>query len=155
VGGTSLRLKDSRGLRYLARLVAEPGREIHALDLAGAAGESDVGDAGEQLDAAATASYRRRLAELDEEAREAEAWNDGARGARVRSEIEFLSAELSRAVGLGGRNRRAGSAAERARVAVTRRIREVIRRVAEQSPDAGRHLEATLKTGTYCSYRPI
>jgi hypothetical protein len=155
VGAASVRLKDSRGIRYVARLVAEPGREIHALDLAAAGGESDGGDAGEPLDAAALATYKRRLAELDEEAREAEEWNDGVRRARIRSEIEFLSTELSRATGLGGRNRRVGSAAERARVAVTRRVREVIRRVAEQAPDLGRHLEATLKTGTYCAYRPI
>jgi tetratricopeptide (TPR) repeat protein len=155
VGGESVRLKDSRGVRYVARLVAEPGREIHALDLAGAGGETDSGDAGEALDPAAVAAYRRRLAELDEEAREADGWHDGARASRVRSEIEFLSAEVARAVGLGGRNRRVGSAAERARVAVTRRIREVVRRVGEQSPDLGRQLEATLKTGTYCSYRPI
>ncbi|MES1207505.1 MAG: hypothetical protein ABUS79_16335, partial [Pseudomonadota bacterium] len=155
VGAGTVRLKDSRGLRYVARLVAEPGRELHSLDLAGAAAEADAGDAGELLDGAAATAYRRRLAELDEEAREAEAWSDGARRARVRSEIEFLSAELARGLGLGGRARRGGSAAERARVAVTRRIREVIRRVAEQSPELGRHLEATLKTGTYCSYRPM
>ncbi|MFL5304669.1 MAG: ATP-binding protein [Polyangia bacterium] len=155
VGSSAVRLKDSRGLRYVARLVAEPGRELHSLDLAGAGTEADAGDAGELLDAPAAAAYRRRLAELDDEAREAEGWNDGARRARVRSEMEFLSAELARGLGLGGRARRGGSAAERARVAVTRRIREVIRRVAEQAPELGRHLEATLKTGTYCSYRPM
>ncbi|HVY40266.1 MAG TPA: hypothetical protein VHM31_20140, partial [Polyangia bacterium] len=158
-GAASVRLKDSRGLRYLARLVAAPGRELHSLDLAGGGTAdgvgADAGDAGELLDPTAASAYRRRLAELDEEAREAEQWNDGARRARVRTEIEFLSAELSRGLGLGGRARRGGSAAERARVAVTRRIRELIRRVAEQSPDLGRHLEATVKTGTYCSYRPI
>ncbi|HXJ20760.1 MAG TPA: AAA family ATPase [Polyangia bacterium] len=154
-GPASLRLKDGRGVRYVARLIAEPEREIHALDLAGAGGEADGGDAGEPLDAAAVAAYRRRLAELEEELREAEGWHDGARATRLRSEMEFLSAELSRALGLGGRNRRVGSAAERARVAVTRRIRDLIRRVAEQSPELGRHLEATVKTGTTCSYRPL
>lgn len=156
-GAASVRLKDSRGVRYLARLVDAPGRELHSLDLAGGgtADAADAGDAGELLDPTSASAYRRRLAELDEEAREAEEWNDGARRARVRSEIEFLSAELSRGLGLGGRARRGGSAAERARVAVTRRIRELIRRVTEQSPELGRHLEATVKTGTYCSYRPI
>jgi hypothetical protein len=154
-GSTSLRLKDGRGVRYVARLLGEPDREIHALDLAGAGNEADAGDAGEPLDAAAVAAYRRRLAELEDELREAEGWNDGARATRLRAEMEFLSAELSRAIGLGGRSRRVGSAAERARVAVTRRIRDLIRRVAEQSPELGRHLEATVKTGTTCSYRPL
>src|SRR5262249_36976258 len=104
VGTASVRLKDSRGIRYVARLVAEAGREIHALDLAASGGEADGGDAGEPLDAAAIATYKRRLGELDEEAREAEEWNDSMRQARIRSEIEFLSTELSRATGLGGRN---------------------------------------------------
>jgi hypothetical protein len=107
------------------------------------------------LDADAKTSYKRRLAELDDELREAQAWNDGTRVTRVRTEIEFLSAELSRAVGMGGRARRAGSATERARVAVTRRIRDVVRRVAEQAPELGRYLENTTKTGAYCSYRPM
>ena len=31
--GTTFRLKDTLGLQYLARLLAEPGREIHVLDL--------------------------------------------------------------------------------------------------------------------------
>jgi hypothetical protein len=155
LGAASVRLKQGRGIAYVARLVAEPGREVHVLDMAGAAEGADAGDAGEALDPEARAAYERRLAELDEELREAESWNDGARVTRARSEMELLSAELSRAFGLGGRARRVGSAAERARVAVTRRVREVIRRVAEQSPELGRYLEATIKTGTYCSYRPM
>ena len=69
--------------------------------------------------------------------------------------MDLLSSELARAVGAGGRARRAGSAAERARVAVTRRIRDVMRRVAGQSPEIGRHLEATIKTGLYCVYEPL
>ncbi|MGH2455791.1 MAG: ATP-binding protein [Candidatus Limnocylindria bacterium] len=33
--GTTLRMRDAKGMRLLARLLAEPGRELHALDLAG------------------------------------------------------------------------------------------------------------------------
>ena len=132
------------------------GSSTDSRDLPATFGDgADAGDAGEALDADARAAYKRRLAELDDELREAEAWNDGARLTRARGEIELLSAELSRAVGIGGRSRRVGSAAERARVAVTRRVRVDIKRVAEQSAEIGRHLEATLKTGMYCSYRPI
>lgn len=155
LGPTSIRLKDSRGLAYIARLVAAPGRDVHVLDMAGTGEPVDAGDAGDALDPEARAAYKRRLAELDEELREAESWNDGARVTRARSEMEMLSAELASAVGIGGRSRRVGSAAERARVAVTRRVRDVIRRVTEHSPELGRHLEATVKTGMLCSYRPI
>ena len=155
LGDASLRMKDVLGVRYVARLVTDPEREIHALDLAGAGGDETGGDAGEVLDENARAAYRRRLAELDEELREAESWNDGARVLRARTEMELLSSELARAVGLGGRSRRTGSAAERARIAVTRRIRDMIKRVSEQAPELGRYLENTIKTGTYCAYRPM
>jgi tetratricopeptide (TPR) repeat protein len=155
LGDRSFRLKDARGLHYLARLVAEPEREIHALDLAEAGGDETRGDAGEVLDANARDAYKRRLAELEEDLREAESWNDGARILRARTEMEFLSSELSRAVGLGGRSRRAGSAAERARIAVTRRIKDLTKRAGELDPELGRYLENTVKTGTYCVYRPM
>jgi tetratricopeptide (TPR) repeat protein len=155
LGHASLRLKDVLGVRYVARLVADPEREVHALDLAGGGDDETGGDAGEVLDANARAAYKRRLAELDEELREAESWNDGARVLRARTEMELLSSELSRAIGLGGRSRRTGSAAERARIAVTRRIRDLIKRVSEQAPELGRYLENTIKTGSYCAYRPM
>jgi hypothetical protein len=158
LSGETIRLKDSLGLAYLARLVAEPDREIHALELAqgraGAAEVTDAGDAGELLDEEARESYRRRLEDLREALAEAESFGDQARAARTREEIEFLGAELGRAVGLGGRTRRAGVAAERARSAVQRRLRNALDRIAEHAPALAAHLERTLKTGVFCVYRP-
>jgi hypothetical protein len=58
------------------------------------------------------------------------------------------------AVGLGGRDRKAVSNAERARVNVTRAIRGVLKRVAEFDADLGRELESTVRTGTFCAYEP-
>ena len=158
--GRVVRLKDSRSMRTLARLVASPDRDFHVLDLV-AVGEPaasgdpvDVGDAGELLDDRARDSYRRRLAELRETLAEAESMADQLRVTRAREEIEILGAELSRAVGLSGRQRRASGAAERARVAVQRRIRDAIRRIGETLPQMGRHLDWAVRTGSYCSYRP-
>lgn len=166
----SFRLRDSKGLRYLARLLAEPGRELLALDLlrqgapVGARASTAVaeaglraagpGNAGAQLDEQAKSEYRLRLHELHEELDEAEAWNDPVRAERARTELDFLTRELSRAVGLGGRDRLAGSASERARLSVTRAIRLAMGRIAEHSPRLGEHLELTIHTGTYCAYRP-
>jgi tetratricopeptide (TPR) repeat protein len=172
--GEPFRLKDSKGLRYLAVLLANPGREIGALDLVrqveGApepvrrlsgreAAEtglsaSEFTDLGAVLDEQAKAAYRSRLAELEEELEEAERWSDPERAAKARQELEFFAAELSRAVGLGGRDRRAGSAAERARVNVTRAIKAAIDRIGEHSPPLRRHLERTVRTGTSCVYLP-
>jgi KaiC/GvpD/RAD55 family RecA-like ATPase len=153
--GAAFRLKDSLGLRYLARLVAEPDREVHVLDLVGKGeeGAADGGDAGELLDAEARESYRRRLEDLCETVDEAESFGDAARAARAREEMEALTAELGRAVGLGGRARRAGGAAERARSAVQRRLRNALDRIAERAPPLAQHLSARLRTGTYCVYR--
>jgi tetratricopeptide (TPR) repeat protein len=154
--GPPVRLKDSRGQQILARLLAEPEREFHVRDLAGAAGSeaADVGDGGELLDEQARKQYGQRLTELRAEQEEAESFGDRGRAARAREELEFLTAELARAVGLGGRARRAGSASERARVAVQRRIRDAIQRIEANAPAVGQHLAATVHTGSFCVYRP-
>jgi hypothetical protein len=165
-GGT-YQIRDSKGMRYLARLLAHPGQEQHALDLArmddlrgsAASPQPDltadgIGDAGVRLDPEAKAAYRLRLEELRSEIAEAEDFNDPERGARARQELEFLTDELAGAVGIGGRDRKAASSAERARLSVTRAIRAALTRIAEQSPALGRHFEATIRTGTFCSYNP-
>lgn len=165
--GRTVRVRDAKGMGYLARLLADPGREFHALDLAGgglngskpAADEpglsvGDLGDAGVRLDAEAKSAYLGRLQELQDEVAEAEGWNDGERAARARQEIHFLTLELKAAVGLGGRDRREASAAERARLSVTRAMRGAIARIDKQHPPLGSHLNATIRTGTFCSYQP-
>jgi CheY-like chemotaxis protein len=156
--GNAFRLKDAKGLQYIARLLGAAGHEVHVLDLLaprGTSGERPVaGDAGPVLDAEAKREYRARLEELEAELREAEEWNDAERAARAKEERDVLAHELSAAVGLGGRDRKAASDTERARVNVTRAIKAAVERVATHSPALGRHLEATLRTGTFCAYLP-
>jgi tetratricopeptide (TPR) repeat protein len=167
--GRTVRVRDLKGIRYLARLLADPGREFHVLDLVAAesgrvaaaeagraAGLSHTGpgDAGEMLDARAKDAYRRRLAEIEDDIEQARALGDPERAAQADAERDFLVRELSRAVGLGGRDRRAASPSERARVSVTRAIRQAIVRVAEHHPELGEHLDRTIRTGTYCAYVP-
>jgi hypothetical protein len=173
--GAVARLGDAKGLRHLARLLAHPGQEFLAVDLEAADGQPgpaapgqrpgrlgagelavrpDLGDAGALLDAAAKAAYQARLAELGAELEEAEAFNDLARATRARQELDFLVAELARAVGLGGRDRRAAAHAERARLNATRAIRAAMAKLAAANPSLGRHLAATVRTGRYCSYTP-
>lgn len=170
-----VRLPDSKGLRCLARLLAHPGHQMLALDLestdarstpipgptlqhASAEGDlvlrMDSGDAGELLDAQAKAAYRARLDELQEELDEAERFNDPARAARAREEKDFLVRELARAVGLGGRDRKAASQAERARLNVTRAIRAAMKNLDRVHPALAHHLTLTIRTGRYCSYAP-
>jgi MalT-like TPR region len=157
--GRTVRFRDLKGIRYLARLLASPGQELHVLDLVAAESQSGgqppaLGDAGELLDPQARDAYRRRLAEIEDDISQAHAMRDAERAAQAEAEREFLVRELSRAVGLGGRDRRAGVASERARAGVTRAIRQAIARLAEQHPGLGDHLARTVRTGTYCAYLP-
>lgn len=150
--GCTARIRDARGVQMLARLIAEPGREIHALELVGDA--VDTGDAGEHLDAKAKATYRKRLAELRDDLEEAEALRDADRAERARSEIDALAAELQRAIGLGGRERRAGAASERARSNAQRRLAYAIQQIRNAAPAIGDHLARRVRTGVYCVYVP-
>lgn len=166
----TVRVRDSRGVRHLATLLENPGVEIHSVELATArpegAGparrpaanglETRVGpDTGvPALDAAAKEAYGRRAEELRDELEEAEAFHDPERATRARAELDFLSQELAAAVGLGGRDRSAGSSAERARVNVTRAIRSTVKRISDHDERLGRELDATVRTGTFCCYEP-
>ena len=173
--GSVVRLKDTKGLRHLARLLTHPARELLAVDLeaadcrpAGAAAPGsrgragagelaarpNLGDAGTLLDATAKAAYKARLGELRADLEEARSGNDPVRASRARAELDFLAAELARAVGLGGRDRRAASHAERARLNATRAIRAAMANLARAHPALGEHLSSTIRTGRYCSYTP-
>jgi hypothetical protein len=154
-GVDSVRLPHLKGLLYLDELLRHPHRELHVAELyALGAGPAELGDAGPTLDATARRQYEHRLADLEEELREGEAFGDRARAAAAEQEIDRLAEELARAVGMGGRDRRAGSLTERARINVQRRLKEIMTRTARTAPALARRLESSIKTGTYCSYRP-
>lgn len=164
--GALLRLRDIKGLRYIAMLLAAPGKEIHVLELATAGSErrdsavdSDLpsrlpGGLGPVLDARAKAAYRRRLEELASELQEARDWSDPERAARLELEVDAVTAELTSAVGLGGRDRETASPAERARVSVTKAIQTALRSIGRESPALADHLTTSIRTGRFCSYAP-
>jgi DNA-binding response OmpR family regulator len=177
--GVVCRLKDLKGLHYLAFLLARPGEACHVGALVGAVDHSQVspvtpashalsadqlanhhwhvdglGDAGTVLDPQAKAAYKRRLDELQAEVAEAQRWHDLARATTAQAEIEFLTAELTAAVGLGGRDRRVASSAERARLMVTKAIRAALHKLRDNHPALGHHLATSITTGTFCTYTP-
>jgi pimeloyl-ACP methyl ester carboxylesterase len=163
-----VRLKDAKGLHYIAYLLSNPGRQILACELAAAGTASGnhraltnpgrtaptLGDAGALLDATAREQYRRRIGELREELADALKLNDTAQAARLRSELEFLSDQIAAAVGLGGRNRKAASHTERARLMVTKAIKAAIAKVRTRDASIGRYLATSIKTGNCCAYDP-
>jgi hypothetical protein len=163
-GDTRVRLHDSKGLRYLAELVGHPGVERHALDLVdivegvptGGSGvdRRGLGDAGSLLDAEARAAYRHRVAELRDAVEDALEVEDDDLAAKMQAELDALVAELARAFGLGGRDRKATSVAEKARVNVTRALRAALAKLAEALPEPGAVLDRRVRTGLFCAYEP-
>jgi hypothetical protein len=175
--GGVCRLKDAKGLRYLAVLLQAPAREFHVLDLAAlttgrppappgleqvsveqlAADDLHVaGPAGKRapVDARARLAYKQRVAHLRDELAEAQRFNDEARATRLGEEIEFLSGELATAYGGGGRARKRAGADEQVRKNVTNCIRNSVARIHKSNSALGRHLLAAVRTGVFCSYRP-
>src|SRR5262249_34523474 len=144
------RLRDTNGLHYIARLLAQPGRDLHVRDLAaidppgdtrnGSAPVGVEGDLGTVLDARAASEYRQRLAEARQELEEATAAGDLGQATRARQEIETITEQLTAAYGVGGRPRKAGDRAERVRKAVTIQIRRSLDRIHAAHPELGRHL---------------
>jgi hypothetical protein len=173
-GTESARLRDTKGLRYIATLLSAPRREIHVMELAQAVAARIPGptelrtavrapgdlptsrlDEGDFLiDSQAREAYRRRLTELEDDLQEARDWNDPERTVRAQEEIEALTAHLARAAGLGGRRRNASNPAERARVSVTKAIKGAIKTVGRDCPGLGAHLASSVQTGRFCSYAP-
>src|SRR5262249_4190843 len=167
-GANVFRLRHNKGLSYLARLLASPGREFPALEMAqavdagsgeddgaapddddeaaaiehssrsGLEARGDLGDAGALLDDAARAAYGRRLTELREEIDEAREFKDDERAAKAQEEIDALAHELKGAVGLAGRTRRAASSSERARIAVTQPLRLALSKIAGNDASLGK-----------------
>ncbi|WP_019626267.1 hypothetical protein [Thioalkalivibrio sp. ALJT] len=164
--GSTVRVKDLKGMRYLERLLAEPGREFHVLDLVSAErGALPVTRLTEDLridaqvglevfDSRAREAYRQRLAETEADIEEAEADNDLHRAELARADREFLINELRRGVGLNDRARTVGDGVERARTSATRSLRYALDRIARHHAGLGEHLERTVRTGTYFTYEP-
>jgi hypothetical protein len=174
--GAVCRVKDAKGLHYIAYLLRHPGREFHVLDLvrtvegdrqaeSGKRKETQRDETGDQssvlgeqglpvLDATAKATYRARLAELRDDLDEADRFNDPGRAERAREEMDAITEQLAAAVGLGGRDRQVASSSERARSTVTKVVKAALNRISAHHAALGRHLTTSIKTGTFCSYAP-
>lgn len=150
--GTGARLVELKGFHDIARLLAQPDDPLHCLELSGAARSADAPD--DVLDPQARREYRRRIEELQEELERAEADNDPGQSEAAQQELDAVIEELSRATGFAGRSRKLGNPAERARSAVTWRIRSAIKKIRAAHPRLGQHLSNSLRTGNFCVYSP-
>jgi hypothetical protein len=179
--GCTFRLRDVKGLHYLAHLLRHPGQEVHVLQLVqdcaepreqrsgfrpplsrveGGQGSEGIQrsrttpDQGPSLDAKAKAAYQRRVHDLRAELDEAERNSDLGGAAKARAEMELIAEQLAAAVGLGGRDRPVGADAERARLTVTKSIKAALEKIRANQPELARHLAASIKTGYFCGFTP-
>jgi tetratricopeptide (TPR) repeat protein len=151
-GGATVQIPEVKGFLDLRRLLDRPGEELHCTELMGHVIQS--GSETSLLDEKARRAYEARIRELTQELDEAEMHNDLGRKERLNQELEQLSDHLAKALGLGGRSRKLNASAERARAAVTWRIRSAIRKIQDAHPTLGQHLANAIHTGTFCSYTP-
>jgi len=150
--GESITVKDTKGLRDLLQLIENPGQEIHCLELMGINGEVNAGI--EVFDTKAKDQLQRRIKELQGAIAEAEEFNDIALASNLSIEYEQLIENMSSALGIGGRTRKVGSSIEKARAAVTLRIRACIKKIKENHEPLAMHLGNAVKTGIVCIYNP-
>jgi hypothetical protein len=167
--GKVAHLKDIAGLHYLAYLLKFPHKEIHVAELVAVSNglpegavsiptelspRKGLGHAGDMLDAKAKAAYRQRVLELRTELEDAQACHDLGREERIQAEIEFLMTEITRAVGLGWKDKQAHDVNEKIRVNVQRAIKAAIEKISAHHPELGREFTAMIRTGMYCAYTP-
>ena len=147
-------LPHVKGLADIATLVRHRGHDLPALQLIGGP-PVEAGRAEEVIDLAALRAYRTRLEDLQVEIDHATSDADLATIHRLVAERDHILAEVRRATGLGGRIRTvANDPAERARKAVSGRIRDAIRRLDSISPRLAAHLDRSIRTGLRCAYVP-
>jgi len=145
-------LKDVKGFHDISRLLSAPDQEIHCTELMGSAVIDQA--VPESFDNKAKEWYKKRILRLQAEISEAEETGNSTEAVILREEYEKLLDHLSNSLGLSGKARKLGSTVEKARTAVTWRIRSGISKIRQEHPVLGKHLSISIKTGTFCSYKP-
>ena len=143
---------EVKGFHDLTRLLRAPGEENHCAEIMKR--PDSLGSDEPIMDEQARLAYEERIRDLYEELQEAEHMNDAGRLAKLNTELGALTDHLTKSLGLGSRSRKLNAPSERARAAVTWRIRSAIKKIDAAHPALGRHLAKAIRTGTFCSYDP-
>jgi hypothetical protein len=153
-GVVEVRVPDSLGMSYIARLVASPGAEI---DAAALVSQHQVPDSAASkqpvLDRRAVEAYRSRMTALREAIDRAEDRGDTRGAAAAQAEFDALMTELQRVSGYGGEIRNFATESERARVAVQKAIKRALDRLAHADASLAALLAGRLTTGVRCVYQ--
>jgi TolB-like protein/Tfp pilus assembly protein PilF len=149
--GSIVQASEVKGFYDIQKMLMQPRQVFHCAELMGSTLESK----GEKLiDEKARKQYQKKLLELQSEIQEAEQLSDFRRIEKSQEEYDRLVQHLSQSLGLKGKGRETSGTVEKARSAVTWRIRNAIARIEQYHPMLGAHLSNAVKTGTLCSYKP-
>ena len=148
----SVSLKSAKGYFDIQKLLQNPHQEFHSLELMGSGLNENVSTS--SIDGKAKQQYMHRIKDLQSEIDEAEDMNQIEKSRSLREEYDLILDHLSQSMGLDGKTRKIGSNAEKARSAVTWRIRNTIKKIQKEHPELGKHRSTSIKTGTFCSYQP-
>ncbi|MDC6364557.1 MULTISPECIES: tetratricopeptide repeat protein [Flavobacteriaceae] len=149
--GEAVTIKDSKGLHDIAKLLIQPEKQVHCTELMGTVLDSE----GTALtDGKALEDYKKRIISLQVDISDAEEMGHSSKADELRGEYDTLIDYLSQITGMSNKTRKVGSSLEKARSAVTWRIRSSIKKIGAAHPKLGKHLANSIKTGTYCSYAP-
>jgi hypothetical protein len=175
---TTKRFKNTLGMRYIAYLIRNQGKEVYVLDLFYAINPPDqeainkdlstssaeqleedglsvsgLGDAGEAMTPEGLQHIKADLKRLQERIDEAQEFGDVEKQAKLEDERDRSLSYLNSALGKGGRPRKASSPVEQIRKNVTNCIRRDIDKIESVLPELAHHLRG-IKTGTCCQYAP-
>ncbi|MGD8428006.1 MAG: hypothetical protein PVH63_10250 [Balneolaceae bacterium] len=149
--GQSARLKERKGFIDIQKLLQDAGTPVHCTELMGI----PVLYEGEQVfDQKAKRNYQKKIRSLQNDIALAERRQDFEKAGQLQEEYEQILEHLTNSLGLQGKIRNTGGSIERARSAVTWRIRSAISKIEEVLPALGKHLSNSVQTGTFCSYEP-
>lgn len=147
----SVAIKDCKGLHDIAKLLEQPETQLNCTELMGVVLET-AGTS--MIDDRAMKEYKTKVRTLKVDISDAEEMGLYQKADQLRSEYETLVEHLSKVMGLSHKIRKTGSSMEKARAAVTWRIRNAIKKIEKVHPQLAKHLANSIKTGTYCSYEP-
>ena len=150
--GKRILLSDAKGLHDIHKLISLNGKEVHCMHLMGGGSISE--STSYTMDDKAKAAYKDKIAELKEDIDEALEMNDHVRAGNLQDEYDQIVDHLSKSMGLGGKQRKTNDQSDKARSAVTWRIRSTIKKINESHNSFAEHLSSSVKTGTFCSYKP-
>ncbi len=148
---TSVMIKDCKGLHDIAQLLERPEEQFHCSELMGVVLEASGSS---MIDDQALKEYKNKIQSLKVGISDAEEMGLYQKADQLKEEYEAMVEHLSQVTGLSHKIRKTSASIEKARAAVTWRIRSSIRKIEKVHPQLAKHLSNSIRTGTYCSYVP-